>query len=233
MISYQTTRRTMLRTRMAAPMRKLFTLSLLIAADHAFAARPMSVDDASILDAKSCQLESWRTHGGGQSEFWAMPACNFGGNWEMALGAARIGASNATLLQGKTVFRPLATDGWGIGLVLARQAGADAGWSANLPLSVSLGGDQLVLHANAGLQRNMAEKNNAATWGVGADIALGARSGLTVETLGQQRGRPLGQIGMRHSVLPDRLQIDATYGKRDGVAVVSLGLTITSNALLH
>lgn len=237
MIWFYLTRRNAPGLRLAAPMRKLFALTLLVggfdAPLDALAARPMAVDDASILDAKSCQLESWRAHGGGQSEAWAMPACNFGGDWEMALGAARIGASTTTLLQGKTVFRPLATDDWGIGLVLARQAGAGAAWSANVPFSVSLGGDRLVLHANTGLQRDTVEKSSAASWGLGADIALGKRSGLTVETLGQQRGRPLRQAGLRHSLLHDRLQIDATYGKRGGEAVVSLGMTITGNALLH
>lgn len=237
MIWFYLTRRNAPGRRMAAPMHKLFALTLLVggfdAPHDAFAARPMAVDDASILDAKSCQLESWRAHGGGQSESWAMPACNFGGDWEMALGRARIGADGATVVQGKTVFRPLATDDWGVGLVLARQSGAGATWSANVPLSVSLAGDRLVLHANAGLQRDTVEKSSAATWGLGADIAFGARSGLTIETLGQQRGRPLRQIGIRHSLLPDRLQIDGTYGKRGGEAVVSLGMTITSNALLH
>jgi hypothetical protein len=43
------------------------------------ATHPLVTDDARIVDPKSCQVESW-----------ALPACNFTSNLELAAGAARI-----------------------------------------------------------------------------------------------------------------------------------------------
>ncbi|BCU06419.1 hypothetical protein [Allochromatium tepidum] len=37
-----------------------------------------------------------------------------------------------------------------------------------------------------------------------------------VETLGQDQGKPFHQLGLRHWLAPDRVQLDATYGNRNG-----------------
>ncbi len=50
------------------------------------AARPMIVDDACIIDAKSCQLETWMKNNRDSAEYWALPARNFTGNLELTLG---------------------------------------------------------------------------------------------------------------------------------------------------
>ena len=46
----------------------------------AHAARPMVTDDARIVDAKACQLESWVRHDPDSTQLWALPACNPTGN---------------------------------------------------------------------------------------------------------------------------------------------------------
>jgi hypothetical protein len=56
---------------------------------QAQAARPMVTDDACIVDAKACQLESRVKSNHGSAEYWAQPACNFTGNLEVTLGGAR------------------------------------------------------------------------------------------------------------------------------------------------
>lgn len=132
-------------------------LGLLLAAPDAPAGRPLTVDDAGIADFGSCQLESWVETSGGKSSTWAMPACNLTGNWELALGAASLptdhGRRGATVVQGKTVLRPLSDNGWGAGLVLARQAGAQAATSLDLPVSLAWQGQNILLHANLGAIR--------------------------------------------------------------------------------
>ena len=98
--------------------RRAVTAAVLLVSCHgAYAARPLVVDDASILDPHHCQLEAWTQHAPAQTEYWAVPACNVGGHWELAAGLGRIGPDGgghgyrSGVLQAKTVFRPLATTG--------------------------------------------------------------------------------------------------------------------------
>lgn len=98
-------------------------LAAALGSGPAYAARPMITDDARIVDAKSCQLESWVKSRKDSTEFWAQPACNFTGNLELTLGAARTredGSSRTTdvVIQGKTLFKELQPNGWGWGLAV-------------------------------------------------------------------------------------------------------------------
>src|SRR5438128_843989 len=87
------------------------------------AARPMITDDARIVDAQACQLESWVRRNEHSTEYWAIPACNPTGNLELALSGARTNEAGEThtsdaLVQAKTLFRPLKTNDWGVGAVV-------------------------------------------------------------------------------------------------------------------
>lgn len=87
------------------------------------AARPMVTDDARIVDAQACQVESWVKRNPDSTEYWAQPACNFTGNLELSLGAAKGKDDHGTrtadvALQAKTLFKPLEPDGWGWGLAV-------------------------------------------------------------------------------------------------------------------
>ena len=87
------------------------------------AARPMITDDARIVDVKSCQVESWQRRNQGSLEYWALPGCNFTGNLEITFGGARTSDAAGTratdvVLQGKTLFKTLETNGWGTGLAI-------------------------------------------------------------------------------------------------------------------
>ncbi len=213
---------------------------LAFAAPSAHAGRPMTVDDAAIVDAGKCQLETYALHAreSNADEFWATPACNVGGSWELAAGAAwaedEVQRSHLGRLQAKTVFKPLEAGGWGIGLVLADQfrgdRGLDGDLSANVPLSFSLRDDSVLLHVNAGVMRTYARRMVDATWGLGAEFKLNERHSLTAETYGQQRAGSRYQLGYAHALIPDHLQIDGTWGQRlargGKEPVVTLGLVL-------
>ena len=70
---------------------------------------PMVVDDASIVDPGTCQLETWLAFESHRREAWFLPACNVGGNLELTFGARDAHQTGATGLaweaQAKTVFR--------------------------------------------------------------------------------------------------------------------------------
>jgi hypothetical protein len=214
---------------------------LACAAIPALAGRPMTVEDAAIVDPGQCQLETYAQHApeSNLNEYWATPACNIGGSWELAAGAAwmedQIRTTHYGRLQAKTVFRPLMAGGWGIGLVLANQfragRGLDGELSANVPLSFSLRDDSILLHLNAGLLRAVrAPRRIDTTWGVGAEFKLNERHSLTAEAYGQQRYGTRYQFGYAHALIPDHLQIDATWGRRlargGKEPVLTLGLVL-------
>lgn len=140
-------------------------------------------------------------------------------------------------LQAKTVLQPLDPGGWSIGLVLADQfhngQGLRGDLSANVPLSFSLRGDSVLLHLNAGVVRTRLTRSTDATWGVGAEFKLNERHSLTAEAYGQQRAGARYQFGYAHALIPNRLQIDATWGQRLArgarETMVTLGLVMQTD----
>jgi len=195
----------------------------------ALAARPMITDDARIVDAQACQVESWqRVNRDGPSRFWAVPACNPTGNLELSAGGgygrslAPSGERQrvASLFQGKTVLRPLVPDNWGIGLAVGRshdQPGDSPGVASNyvyVPVSWATRGDDVVLHLNLGLRNDRGLHRSFGTWGLGSEIRLAPQLQLIAETFGESRNGTHAHGGLRWWVVPDRVQVDATMGSR-------------------
>ena len=102
----------------------IFSLTLMFSASS-FAARPFMTDDARLTTAESCQLESWTRIYKNSTEKWALPACNPTGNFEITAGGGHTKnagepATNDYVLQGKSLFRDLTTNGYGWGLAVGR-----------------------------------------------------------------------------------------------------------------
>ena len=72
------------------------------------------------------------------------------------------------------------------------------------------------------------------TWGLGTEAQLTERTWLIAETFGQNQGKPFHQLGLRHWLVPDRIQLDATYGNRNGGGErwFSIGLRLLTPAFL-
>lgn len=213
----------------------------------AYAARPMITDDARIVDAKSCQVESWTRINRGSREYWALPGCNFTGNLELTLGGARTqdatgGETSDVVMQAKTLFNTLEPNGWSSGVVVGnvRHPRQHSGFAGDLyayvPTSFSFRDDFFVLHTNVGVLREKSTMQTRLTWGVGSETALSANTWLIAETFQQTEGRPFFQAGVRHWIVPNRVQIDATYGNRFGSSSqerwFSIGLRLLSPSFL-
>jgi hypothetical protein len=204
----------------------LFLLLLLSAlAAPSRAARPMVTDDPRLTDAGACQMEPWGQAHHNTREFWVLPACNPGGNFEFSLGGALAYSDgqkqhSAKLVQGKTLFKPLTSNGWGAGLAAGyvTPPGSEHAGSPYfyVPLSVSLADDQLVIHTNLGSLRDRETRKNQLTWGVGGELQMTERVYVIAETYGQDKGHVFFQTGLRYWLLPDHIQIDTTYGSRFG-----------------
>lgn len=206
----------------------MITATLLLSPSPAHAARPMVTDDARTVDSHACQVESWVKTNRGSREYWALPACNFTGNLEVTLGGAL--TSNATgsetsdvVLQGKTLLKPLETNGYGIAFAAgyAAHPAAQNGRTLGdpyfyMPASFSFADDRLVLHVNAGAKHIRAEGKARATWGLGSETMITPRVFLIAETFGETRANASYQFGVRFWIVPNHVQVDTTYGNQYG-----------------
>jgi hypothetical protein len=218
-----------------------------LAPPAAFGARPMITDDARIVDAKSCQVESWVRTNQGSREYWALPGCNFTGNLEITLGGAltKTGEGRETsdvVIQGKTLFKTLQPNGWPVGLAVGnvqhphQHSGLAGDLYAYVPASFSFADDRVVLHTNAGVLRQKASGQTRLTLGLGSETQIASNTWLIAESFKQLDGRPFFQAGVRHWIVPNCVQIDATYGNRLGSGNeerwFSFGLRLLSPAFL-
>ncbi len=213
-------------------MRRLLLLATLVPA-LALAGRPLSTEDASTLDDKACQLESWvdRTRAG-DSLFAFVPACgHFGVEWQA--GAVRTrpeGAgsrTSATFVQGKHAFRSVDDGDWGIGLVAGLTRLLDReeknGWGDPyliVPLSFGLGQDKdsrALVHLNLGTTRNRAEGRNLTLWGVAVEKPVSERLTLLAEGFGENSRNPFFRAGGRYTLF-EKFDVDLTYVTRSGGA---------------
>lgn len=212
---------------------------------RADAARPMITDDARVVDPGACQVESWVKRNRDSIEYWALPACNVTGNLELTFGGARTHDNDQgtytsdVQAQAKTVLKRLDTNGWGAGLVGGTDRHPNLGvrdWFVYAPISVSLLDDRFVVHANLGGIREGASGQYRATWGVGSETKIFERAFLIAEVFGQDRRRASHQVGVRYWIVPNHVQLDATYGRKAGDAMAdrwfTVGLRLLSPAFL-
>jgi hypothetical protein len=199
-----------------------------ISSVSSYAGHPLIVDDVGIVDAKACQLETWMDRRSESATYWVLPACNFTGNLELSVGAAWTYKSHSTrntgvVLQGKTIFKPLETDGWGLGLVAGtlwhlKDNSNDRAYTlyANLPASFSFEDDRIIVHGNLGWNHDSAEKRSHLDWGIATEAAVTKSLYLFAEVFGQERGHPFFHFGFWYWVVPERMQVNAAYGNRFG-----------------
>lgn len=206
-------------------------LPVFLFAPAAWAARPMVVDDARIVDPKACQIETWVKQVPGDDEFWALPACNPLGPFELTLGLARVSdhnlgagrrATNAAA-QIKAVVDPLETNGFGWGFVVGDLSRPGIDQQRNLVGEVygygmaswSAWDDRFLTHANLGWVERKIERERVLTFGAGFEwqtFRALPNLQLLAEAYGDAGGTSFFQAGVRLWLIPNRWQIDATYG---------------------
>ena len=192
-----------------------------------FGARPFVTDDARIVDPGGCQIESFikRQRRHPDDEFWFLPACTPSGLVELTVGGNRVNnvgtdSASSAILQAKTLLRELRPNDYGLAITIGASkshpidAATARGWAPYLNLvgSLSLLSDRVVMHTNLGSTVDRAMSRTRATWGLGADVSLNPRLYGIVEAYGQEADRPNAQLGLRYWVVPNRLQLDATFG---------------------
>ncbi len=206
----------------------VFCYLLACTSQMAHAARPFVTDDARLTRSGHCQLETWLRSYADSQEAWALPACNPQGNLEFTVGGGAFrqddaSASNSRdyVLQFKTLLQPMASQQWGIGLAAGKIMHPDINPGPNqfgnqyvyMPASYAFD-NEVVLHVNVGVLRDNGRQRLKSTYGLGAELPLKTQLQGIVEVYGDDRQAPFFQLGVRYSLMPDRLQIDTTLGQQ-------------------
>jgi len=201
---------------------------LCLMSSPAWAGRPFFTDDAGLTTPETCQIETWAQFNANHDrDLWALPACNPIGNLEITVGINQLqthtdGNVDSYLLQGKTLFREMETNSWGMGVAFGviRPRHGDAGADfIYLPFSLSFADDQLFVHANLGWIKNRASGANQTsgfnrtTWGLGTGYSLAKHVSVFAETFGDDVVRPIIHTGLNIAIVPNKLNLNITAGR--------------------
>ncbi|RUO19105.1 hypothetical protein [Aliidiomarina haloalkalitolerans] len=173
----------------------------------ALASTNMVVDDATIVDPQSCEIESWFGDNGRDSLFYFAPVCQFGESGvELTFAYERWrpyqqASQNYLTTQVKTMLGSFDQQRGAVAVALGSTFALDSNYSkrvpqyyVNVPLSYQLTPSTTV-HANAGLLQDTVTNTTRTTSGVGIEQQFNASVSGFAE-LFQQRGDGVNwQIG--------------------------------------
>lgn len=195
--------------------RRFAIIALLAAANAAFAGRPLTTEDASVLDERHCQVEAWVDRTRDSTVGWFVPACNFGAGIEWQAGWSR----SDHYYQAKTVFGES-----GLGLVVGANRKDPY---AIVPLTVAV--DKVLLHFNAGWSRDREARRNVTLWAIAAEVPITETVTAVAEAFGENSERPFLRAGGRWNVT-ETIALDLTWVVRPGGTreerFVSLGVYV-------
>lgn len=195
----------------------------------AHAGRPLQAEDAGVLDRGACEVEGavarLSAEGATARERGLQLGCGIGLNSQLALGAAsaKDGGARARglALAGKTALwsghgdDPAALAlAWGLQWLKAdgdtwRHGGTDINLVYSRPLAA-----ELTLHANLGHSRDEAGKQRSTSWALALEHAGFGSLAPMAEVFGDDREAPWWNLGLRWNAVPERLDVDFSYGRQ-------------------
>lgn len=216
------------------------------------AGRPWNTDDAGVIDAGACQLEAWteqvRHDGHTAPAYWLNPGCTPVERTELSFGVGwdDDDDTHLTAWQVKHQLRDLSDQAPGFALSLGsdrdRRIHDDllGDMTFNGITSVPLQGEALVAHVNLGVTHHRDEDHGwetRANWGSALEWQWLPQTHLGAEMFGLGGQRPSWQLGARHELLAERLQLDVSFGAPVGrwheERTLTLGVVLVSPAFLH
>ena len=219
-------------------------MAMLWAALPAIAARPLTSEDASVLEEKACQVEAWVDRGQSATQYWMVPACNFGANIEWQAGVAKTHSAGRTQFS-EAYAQAKSAWSWGSSWSIGAVAGVTRrplqalanGWDnpyAIIPISAAFG--DTAVHLNAGWSRDREQARNAFTWGAAVERRISPRATLLAEAFGENGARPYLRAGARYTALAERLDLDLSLVTRAGGGradrLISLGFLFQTGRFL-
>lgn len=219
-------------------------LLMLANIQSAQAGRPIETDDASAAEFRTCQLDFWTESSRELRQDNFNGGCNLLGQGEFSLGLGRVhGNQEDQLLSSlgyKHIFQDFTSDSPGFGLAASREWGRlkSTNESSQETLlttiaSVPLSSEDLLLHLNLGYLQysDQTQNDNSIFKAAALDYSLNERIGFSVVTYSGVEDALSWRIGARYTLIPDFLQIDASYGSDYGTfqnaRAFTLGFGIT------
>jgi hypothetical protein len=227
-------------------MKRVATCALLMFATMqlAQAGRPIETDDGSVTALRTCQLDFWTETSLEVRQDNFNGGCNFLGNGEFSLGLGAVHGNqeDQTLssLGYKHIFKHFTHSTAGYGLAASREWGrlksTDESSQETLLTtiaSVPLKGEDLLLHLNLGYLQysDQIQSDNSVFKAAALDYSFTERIGFSVETFSGVEDSLSWRVGARYTLIPDFLQIDASYGSDygtfQGARAFTVGFGIT------
>jgi hypothetical protein len=199
---------------------------LALAALPALAGRPFATEDAGVLAAGKCELESYllrHTSGAApaQTGGWVQPGCGVGARTQLAFGGGWTRSESdrftAAALSGKTWLRELGDDE--IGVTLAYSIGGERAPGGSLRhettalaavMSMPLA-KRLLLHANLGWSRSQSQRVDATAWALALEWTGAGGFDFGAELYGDDREAAWLGIGARYALRPEKLFVDFSW----------------------
>jgi hypothetical protein len=209
----------------------MWSLLALCAPLTAAAGRPLAAEDAGVLEPGQCELEwSQARQRGADSpstrEHGLAAGCGWAAGFQASLALARSHEATSPPLRGQAVDIGLKLGAWPLpgrgvwalalatgwarepglawrhthsGITLAGSPELSAGWTA---------------HLNLGHHHDVQARQGSTTWALALEHeGLGAVAPMA-EVVGDDRSAPAWNLGLRWTVLPARLWLDAAYGRQ-------------------
>jgi hypothetical protein len=218
---------------------KFLLVVLLGVLNVAHAGRPIETDDASAAEFRTCQLDYWTETAKQVRQDNFNAGCNFFGSGELGVGLGDLSGNgedqSLRSLGYKHIIQDFSANAIGYGLAVSKEWGE---LKANNDSSqetlftaistVPLAGDDLLLHLNLGYLKysDQTLTDESLFKAAALDYSLNDRFGLSVETYSGVQDSLSWRVGARYILVPDFLQIDASYGSDYGTFNESRAFTI-------
>lgn len=223
---------------------KLVLICLIAVSGTAYSGRPIETDDASAAESGTCQLDFWTENTRQTRQDNVNAGCNFFGAGEFGLGLADLKGNDENQsfqsLGYKHIVRDFTDTSAGFGIAVSREWGRvkNTSESSRETLitaisTVPLGGEDVLLHLNLGYLRFNDQFIGDSTLFKAAalDYSFNERIGFSVETYSGVEDTLSWRVGARYTIIPDFLQVDASYGSEYGAfqhaRAFTLGFGIT------
>lgn len=210
------------------------------AATHA--GRPLQTEDAGVLEAKACELEAVyeraRASGAAAISRSLQVGCGIGWQTQVALAAARAQTlgerAERYAINGKTALLAPKDDAAAITLAwsLDTHRGAGSGLrheSSALNLVLTQPQGDWLMHANLGWNHSRSARQSTTAYSVAVERTRLGAFDLMAELFADDRSEATLNFGLRFGALPERLWLDASWGRQlasPRAKLVSVGLKL-------
>jgi hypothetical protein len=207
-------------------------LVAVLACGSAHAGRPLVTEDAGVLERGSCEFEAVAARqslvGPSERSGLLQIACGAGLQTQLAaaLGSTRVEGEHSlqAAATGKTFLRELTEEQAGLALAYVFSGARPSGMGWRYDTTALLGvitvpvQKELLLHGNLGASYSRIDRETTAVWALAAELLQlrGTGFDVTAETFGTQREPPWLNFGLRYTLVPERFNVNASYGWQGG-----------------